>query len=89
MLNLVLAFGCTNGKYDPNKSDRVLAATTQVTTDPTVSQTVGLFGGALGTQVLALINTGLILVHEFNAKKRASNAATAVAALPGATPLKV
>lgn len=63
---------CTSGKYDPNKSDKVVNSTTQVTQDPTITATVGALGGPLGLQILGLINTGLLIVHEVNAKKRAA-----------------
>lgn len=78
---------CTNGKYDPNKSDRVVNSTTQVTQDPTITTTVGALGGPLGLQILALINAGLLVVHEINAKKRAATVKSDLAVATAATPV--
>lgn len=84
---LLFMASCTSGKYDPNKSDKALNATTQVTQDPTVVGTVGALGGPRGLSILGLINAGLIVVHEFNAKKRAATVKSDLAVATAATPV--
>lgn len=75
---LLAVASCTNGKYDPNKSDNMINSTTRFTQDPTITTTVGTLTGPLGLAVLGIINAGLIVVHEFNAKRRAAATVAAV-----------